>query len=94
MSKSLELFHSRFKVGDRVRHFKWLYNTLEEASQFKYLYDIIAVGKDTEHQEDVVIYRSVANQQVWVRPVKDFCSLVDIAKYPDTQQFYRFEVLE
>lgn len=41
-------------------------------------YDVIGVGKDTETEEDVVIYRPLYESDVayWVRPLAMFCDMV------------------
>ena len=39
----------------------------------------------------MVVYRSVSDNKVWVRPYEMFFSKVDKTKYPDVKQKYRFE---
>ena len=68
------------KPGDVVRHFK--------GNRYQILY----FAKDSETQEDVVVYRALYGERgVWVRPMGMFFSLVDKVKYPDVKQVYRFE---
>lgn len=70
----------RMKPGDVVRHFKGN------------RYEILYMAKDSETQEDVVVYRALYGEQgVWVRPKAMFFSPVDREKYPDAAQTYRFE---
>ena len=70
----------RIKPGDTVRHFKGR------------LYRVLYFAKDSETQEDVVVYRALYGEQgVWVRPKAMFLSEVDRGKYPDATQTYRFE---
>ncbi len=70
----------RMKPGDQVRHFKGN------------LYEILYFAKDSETQEDVVVYRALYGERgVWVRPKEMFFSPVDREKYPDVKQKWRFE---
>ena len=62
---------TRMKPGDVVRHFK--------GNRYQILY----FAKDSETQEDVVVYRALYGERgVWVRPMGMFFSLVDKVKYP------------
>lgn len=72
---------TRMKPGDVVRHFK--------GNRYQILY----FAKDSETQEDVVVYRALSGERgVWVQP-DGGCSFrrVDKVKYPDVKQVYRFE---
>ncbi len=70
----------RMQPGDIVRHFKGN------------RYQILHFAKDSETQEDVVVYRALYGEGgVWVRPMAMFFSPVDREKYPDAAQAYRFE---
>ena len=72
-----------FKVGQTVRHFKGG------------LYKIVApIAFHTEDFTSFVVYKSINDEKVWVRPVREFCSEVDREKYPNATQKYRFEILE
>lgn len=71
-----------FKVGDLVRHFKGG------------IYIIKAIGIHTETKEKMVVYQSLKDQQVWVRPYEMFVSEVDKEKYPEVTQPYRLVKLE
>ncbi len=74
------------KIGKVYRHFKGNYYFVEN------------VGKDSESQEDVVIYKPLYpredNCYIWVRPLKMF--LEEIPERPDniTGQKHRFELVE
>ena len=71
---------TRMKPGDVVRHFK--------GNRYQILY----FAKDSEPQEDVVVYRALYGERGgWVRPMGMFFSPVDKVKYPDVKQVYRFE---
>lgn len=71
----------KIKVNGIYRHFKGNY------------YIVIDIGKDTETEGDVVIYRALyGDNQLWVRPLDMFLSKVDKKKYPDVMQEYRFEL--
>ena len=67
-----------FKVGI-YRHFKGgMYRTYEMAT-------------DSETGKTMVVYRSMQNNRLYVRPFGMFMSEVDREKYPDAKQKYRFE---
>lgn len=73
----------RMRPGDTVRHFKGN------------LYEILYFAKDSETQEDLVVYRALYGEGgVWVRPKAMFFSPVDREKYPNAPQAYRFERVE
>ena len=67
------------KKGDVFKHFKGM-NV-----------EILEIAKDSETLEDVVVYRHLGTNELWVRPLKMFLSKVDKNKYPDIKQEYRFE---
>lgn len=65
------------------RHFKGNYYIVED------------VAKDSETEEEMVIYRKLyGDGSLWVRPKAMFLSEVDHTKYPDVKQRYRFELQE
>lgn len=75
--------NERIQPGDTVRHFKGN------------LYEVLCFARDSETQEDVVVYRALYGERgVWVRPKAMFLSAVDRQKYPDVPQTYRFERVE
>lgn len=76
--------------NDYVKHFKRETVNIKERPE-AYMYQILYFAQDTETLEDVVVYRSVETNKVWVRPLKMFMSEVDKAKYPNIKQRYRFE---
>ena len=64
--------------GKNYRHFK--------GDIVKVLY----IAKDSETLEEKVVYEH--NNQIWVRDMDMFASLVDKEKYKDVKQKYRFEL--
>ena len=66
-----------FKAGDTVQHFKGGLHT------------ILAIGTHTETNEKMVVYQSLKDQKIWIRPYDMFISKVDKEKYPDAVQPYR-----
>lgn len=69
-----------FRVGTIVRHFKGG------------LYQIIAFAKHTETGEPLVVYQQLYSPfMVFCRPEKMFCSPVDKSKYPNAEDYYRFD---
>lgn len=76
--KGIVLLQDRnFQVGDTVLHFKGG------------LYTILAIGTHTETNERMVVYQSLKDQKIWIRPYDMFISKVDKEKYPDVVQPYR-----
>ena len=70
-------------IGSTVRHFKGK----------DYL--VIGIGKNTETEEDMVIYKALYGDNiVYARPKDMFLSKVDKEKYPEVKQKYRFELKE
>lgn len=68
------------KVGNIYRHFKGM------------KVKVIALAKDSETLEDMVVYEHLDTNEIWVRPYKMFVSKVDKEKYPNISQEYRFEL--
>lgn len=72
------------KIKGIYKHFKGHYCIVED------------IALDSETLEQKVIYRHLDNKhnQLWVRPLSEFESLVDKKKYPDVKQKYRFELVK
>ena len=58
------------------------------------LYEIIAIGAHTETLEPMVIYRSLSDKRVWVRPYLMFASPIDRYEHPEAIHPYRFVKVE
>lgn len=75
-------------VGGTYRHFKGK------------SYKVICIAYDSETNNDLepsklVVYEALYDDhKIWVRPYDMFCSKVDVEKYPDVEQEYRFEYIE
>jgi hypothetical protein len=86
------LFEDDRDIGVIVSHFKRETVDIKERPD-AYLYKILAIGADTDTLEEKVVYESLEDGRVWVRPREQFYSEVDKKKYPDVTQKYRFEAL-
>lgn len=69
------------KRGERYRHFKGN------------VYEVLYIAKDSETEKDLVVYKCIDNDIIWVRPYEMFTSKVDKEKYPNVSQEYRFELV-
>ena len=69
----------KVQKGQIYRHFKGT------------LYTVIAVARNTETDELMVIYQN--GDKIWARPYEMFTSKVDKEKYPLIEQEYRFELI-
>ena len=64
------------------------------------MYRIIAIARNTETKELEVVYESLypffedGRREIWTRPYNMFESKVNVEKYPDVTQEYRFEIVE
>ena len=58
------------------------------------IYQVLDVAKDSETSLDVVIYKNLANDSLWVRNKDMFLSEVDHEKYPNVTQKWRFELIK
>lgn len=58
------------------------------------LVKVLCLGRNSETNELMVIYRHLDTNEIWVRPLAMFTSLVDTKKYPNAKQKYRFEIVE
>ena len=72
----------KIKVNKLYRHFKG------------HIYKVIAIAKDSEDLSLKVVYQNISNNDVWVRDLEEFNSLVNKNKYPDVSQKYRFQELD
>ena len=70
------------KKGELYRHFKGN------------LYEVIVIARDSETLEEMVVYKEMDGDAVYVRPLRMFVSKVDREKYPDVLQEYRFEHIQ
>lgn len=55
---------------------------------------IICIALNSETLEKEVVYTHEEDNNIWVRPLKEFLSEVDHDKYPNVTQKYRFELVE
>ena len=76
-SNGVFMYNRDFKPGDTVQHFKGGF------------YKIVAIGTNTKTEEKMVVYQSLKDQKVWIRPYDMFISKVDREKYPNAYQPYR-----
>ena len=74
----LFMYDRDFQPGDTVQHFKGGF------------YKIVAIGTNTETEEKMVVYQSLKDKRVWIRPYDMFISEVNREKYSNTYQPYRF----
>ena len=57
-------------------------------------YLVLGVAKNTETNEDMVIYKALYDDfKIYARPKEMFLSKVDKCKYPNCKQEYRFELI-
>lgn len=71
------------KIRQLYRHFKGK------------LYYVMDIGLDSETHEEMVIYQALyGDKKIFIRPLKMFLSKVDVKKYPNVKQTYRFEEYE
>jgi len=74
--------NTHISIGQTYRHFKGN------------LYKILAIAVHTETDESLVIYQALYGAQtVYARPQVMFLEDIDLAKYPQAEQKYRFELV-
>lgn len=54
------------------------------------LYEVIDIAKHSETEEDMVVYRSLNNNTLWVRPLKMWNEIVK----RDGKEYIRFTYIE
>ena len=76
------LMRKEVEIGQIYQHFKG------------HVYEIIAIGKDSDDLSKKVIYKNIDTGEVWVRDYDEFMSKVDKNKYPNCKYEYRFELMK
>ena len=74
----LFMYDRDFQPGDTVQHFKGGF------------YKIVAIGTNTETEEKMIVYQSLKDKKIWIRPYNMFISKVNRKKYPNAEHPYRF----
>ena len=67
-------------IGKKYKHFKG------------HIIEVLYLAKDSEDLRDLVVYKHVDDDVIWVRNKEEFLSEVDHKKYPNVEQTYRFEL--
>lgn len=71
---------------ERILHAGHLYK------HFKgHIYKVIDTAISADDLLEYVIYEDAINHKKWIRKKTEFLSEVDVSKYPDVKQKYRFE---
>lgn len=74
------------------------FRVVEEGQLYRHFkgtkHKIICIAKDSENLKDMVVYTHEEDGTIWVRPLDIFLSKVDFAKYPNSTQEYRFELIK
>ena len=74
----LFIYDRDFQPGDTIQYFKGGF------------YKIIAIGTNVETEEKMIVYQSLKDKKIWIRPYNMFISKVNRKKYPNAYQPYRF----
>ena len=74
----LFIYDRDFQPGDTIQYFKGGF------------YKIIAIGTNVETEEKMIVYQSLKDKKIWIRPYNMFISKVNRKKYLNTYQPYRF----
>ena len=72
------IYDRDFQLEDTVQHFKGG------------LYKIIAIGTNTETEEKMIVYQSLKDKKIWIRPYDMFISKINRKEYPNAEHPYRF----
>lgn len=84
-----------YKINDEEFEFITILENSNNFSIFKHfkgnLYAIYTIAKDSEDLKDIVVYKAIDKDEVWIRDAKMFFSKVDKQKYPNVKEKYRFE---
>lgn len=72
------------KQGEKYRHFKGI------------IVEIVCIAKNSETLEDMVVYKHIKTNELWVRPLKMFVDQTDVSSRKDnkTGQKFRFEKID
>ncbi len=70
----------KVEVGQKYMHFKG------------HIVEVIAIGTNTETMEEMVVYRHLEQNKIWIRPLSMFADTEDISSRADnvTGQKTRF----
>lgn len=55
------------------------------------MYQVLFMARNAENEDYMVVYKSLVNGANYVRSAENFMSKVDKDKYPEIDQYYRFE---
>lgn len=56
-----------------------------------HIIEVLEIGKHSETLENMVVYKHLGTDEIWIRPLNMFYDKVDKEKYPEVLQEYRFE---
>ena len=69
----------KISKGMKLKHFKG------------HIIEVLEIGKHSETLENMVVYKHLDTDEIWIRPLNMFYDKVDKEKYPEVLQEYRFE---